>query len=374
MAGKKSGPNFVSEWYGHRVYPSVSTSTNALGDQGARRCPFLSSATSDVTPCVKSGAASGICTISASSNGPRQDWLVCPYRALDDALLFDATRRMFGLPAGGAMHVRAAPTLKRENTRARLARAIEAGEPCFVYLQDKLGGEVSLSPTATSPELSFDVTIVELKLVNGLPAVGRYAIFEIQTMDFHGSYREVVKNLEAAMHLHGDAFHAVLGQNQDWLSKDIEGPNMANVFKRTLYQAMFKFQIGSHAACAGAVLALPASVWDSWKRHLGGAPLDLQPDGTYSMRPGGPAPSRTWIYVFDVDTSTATSPSAITVSKVISTDADALAHYAFKVAPDAALAAGGSADRVLDAIRGRLAMWWPDLGPPRTPRVYPTRR
>ena len=32
----------------------------------------------------------------------------------------------------------------------------------FVYFQDKLGGEISLSRTGASPELSFDITVVEL--------------------------------------------------------------------------------------------------------------------------------------------------------------------------------------------------------------------
>ena len=37
-----------------------------------------------------------------------------------------------------------------------------AGGRVFVYFQDKLGGEISLSRTGASPELSFDITVVEL--------------------------------------------------------------------------------------------------------------------------------------------------------------------------------------------------------------------
>jgi hypothetical protein len=97
-----------------------------------------------------------------------------------------------------------------------------------VYLQNKLGGEISLSRTERSPELSFDVTMVDLILRDGLPTIKRFGILEIQTMDFHGSYRAAVKNLEDALRLHGDAFHATLLSNQRWLRDGIEGPNIAN--------------------------------------------------------------------------------------------------------------------------------------------------
>lgn len=44
-----------------------------------------------------------------------------------------------------------------------------------------------------------------------------------------------------------------------WLSERVEGPNITNVFKRTFYQMMFKFQLGHHEQCAGCVLAVPQS-------------------------------------------------------------------------------------------------------------------
>ena len=55
------------------------------------------------------------------------------------------------------------------------------------------------------------------------------------------------------------AFHEALKANQGWLSEKVEGPNIANVFKRTFYQMMLKFQIGTQARCAGCALALPES-------------------------------------------------------------------------------------------------------------------
>ena len=39
---------------------------------------------------------SGVCTINNASNGSRQDWLVCPYRALDPNLIDNVVRRLFG--------------------------------------------------------------------------------------------------------------------------------------------------------------------------------------------------------------------------------------------------------------------------------------
>lgn len=209
------------------------------------------------------------------------------------------------------------------------------------------------------------MTLVELVLSDKVPAVGRYAILEVQTMDFHGSYSHVVKNLDDALRLHGAAFHEMVSKNVEWLSKKIEGPNIANVFKRTLYQMLLKFRLAGHGACAGAALALPAAVWDSWQRHLGGPELTQAADGTFRLaHPTTPVDPRAWIYVFDIDASSTTTPNPIVLKKVIGTDVDAVTHYAFKVAPDAVVAEGGAGSLVLEAIRIRLAAWWPDLGPP----------
>ena len=77
----------------------------------------------------------------------------------------------------------------------------------FVYFQDKLGGEISLSKTGASPELSFDITVVELLPATSARAlaracepavtVGKYGVIELQTTDTHGSYSHAVKALRA---------------------------------------------------------------------------------------------------------------------------------------------------------------------------------
>ena len=76
----------VAGWFGHRIFPTVSYGGMPLADQEAERCPFLSETLKQSTPCVKAPNSRGVCTISASSNGPRQDWLVCPYRARPEHL------------------------------------------------------------------------------------------------------------------------------------------------------------------------------------------------------------------------------------------------------------------------------------------------
>ncbi len=357
--------NFVSEWFGYRVYPSVAEKASSIEVQRAGLCPFLSQATGERRTCIKAESSSGICTISSCSNGPRQDWLVCPYRVLNVDLFADVARRLFRPREGAAVALVPASGLGASENRRRIEQVAAARDLAIIYFQGKLGGEISVPPTPRSPELSFDTTMVEVVAGDdGALSLGRYGIFEVQTMDCHGSYRSAVKNLKDALRLHGSAFPSEVRKNPSWLSERIEGPNIANVFKRTFYQMMLKFRIGEHRLCAGSALAVPASVWDSWQRHLGGPELKPRTDGTATLsyvartRDGG-APA--WIYVFDVDASSTEHPNPIVVKLVIATDAESLAHYALRVVPDAAVAEGGSADRILSVVERRLAAWWPEL-------------
>lgn len=225
-----------------------------------------------------------MCTISSTSNGQRQDWLACSFRALDPPLLEDACRRLFGYPPDCAINLVAVTTLK-DPTRADAFRAAaRTGTPSLVYFQAKLGGEINVSPTDRSPQFSFDSTLVEVVAdENGALRLSRYGIFEIQTMDFHGSYKEATKNLRDGLRLHDEQFSATLAQHPKWASEKVEGPNISNAFKRTFYQMMFKFQIGAHGNAAGCVLAIPVAVWDSWQRHLGSPDLVRVSDGTHRL-------------------------------------------------------------------------------------------
>jgi hypothetical protein len=363
--------NFVSEWFGHRMHPVVAATNDAIADQALHRCPFLSAATRDDHQCIKPLPSHGVCTISSTSNGPRQDWLVCPFRALDPTLLHDTARRLFSADPARPALVVPAPALAKEEVRRELGDVVNSGAVGLVYLQSKLGGEISLPPTSRSPELALDVVLVEIVREGEGFGVGRYGILEIQTMDFHGSYRHAVNKLKSAQTLFPASYPSEVRKNPHWLSDHVEGPNISNVFKRTFYQTILKFQIAANEPCAGCVLALPAAVWDSWQRHLGRPELQPLEDGTFALghpeRQAGPEVT-TWILVFDVEVSTTQSPNPIRTVKAIATDAAALRYYALEVAPQAAVAAGAASTVILAAIRRRLAQWWPDLDPGSGPR------
>lgn len=361
--------NYVSEWFGRRVYPLVDRSAEGLAGQQGELCPFLSHATKETKGCVKPAASRGICTINTpAALGMRDEWLICPYRALDQGLIDSVARRLYGVPASTPVLVVPAPMMARTEDRERLVQAIERGETAVLYLQNTLGGEISVSSTEESPEMSFDITMVQVTLdPAGAPVLGRYGILEVQTMDFHGSYRAVVKNLNDLLRMFGPAYYDHIAATPALLSQKIEGPNLANVFKRTFYQIAIKIQLAADDAnCAGAVLALPTAVWDSWQRHLGRPDVIDQGDGTSAFSTmSNPAQAPGWIYIFEVDGASADSPSPIRVTKVIATDTDSLVHQAMKVAPQA-MALGSGA--ITASIKARVGKWWPALAPLRAPR------
>ena len=364
----------IAEWFGHRIFPKVSSEALAMSDQRAGRCPFLTEALKAKTACVKAPNSLGVCTISAASNGPRQDWLVCPYRALDDGLLADIARRLYSMPVLEPVLIRPVVALGEDPSRSEILTAVGGDRRVFVYFQDKLGGEIGLSRTAASPELSFDITVVEL-----LPAVyavgatgahesavgvGKYGVFELQTMDFHGTYKNAVTALTNALDLHGDRFPAVLADNTDWAGRGIEGPNISNVFKRTFYQVAFKFQVTKRETSVGCALALPQPVWDSWQPFLGAPDLHEQADGTFRLLDDQEARPTDWIYVFDIDTEPGPGgrPAPLRISLVIGTDAATLSRAAFDVAPARAIDRGGDTDPVVESITRRLGRYLPGVG------------
>lgn len=364
---KPRGPtNHIAEWFGHRVFPTVAKDPIALADQRSRSCPFLTGITNRTTECIKDDNSKGVCTVSSRSNGPRQDWLVCPFRALDDSMLEDAVRRLFQYPETDPVDIVPVTVLADEARREDFKRQVHAGQHMVAYFQTKLGGEISLSATERSPEFSFDSTMVEV-LPDGETGLrlGEYAVFEIQTMDYHGTYRHAVSNLRDGLRLHKDGFHNTLEGMPEWASERMEGPNLANVFKRTFYQMMFKFQVGAHQHCAGCVFAIPRPVWESWQRHLGAPELVDFGDGTWrlpasdqsALQPHPPA----WIYVFDVNASSTSTPNELELWRVIGTDAATMSRHALVEAPNAALAEGSSVDRLMVTIRTRLATWLPEL-------------
>ncbi len=222
--------------------------------------------------------------------------------------------------------------------------------------------------------MSFDVTLVEvLSTKSGGFGLGRYGIMEVQTMDFHGSYKGAVDALNNALDLHRTEFPSMLQNNLDWARRGVEGPNIANVFKRTFYQMLIKFQLSFGNAAAGTVLTLPKSVWDSWQPFLGGPVLSDTGDG-YSVIEGAPATTlNAFICVFDIDATAVSGSegetgvagardiSPIRIETFIKVDPETLAHYAFTEVPREILRNIAGADLIMVSIHGRLLPLWPEL-------------
>lgn len=179
-------------------------------------------------------------------------------------------RRLYGMAEHAPLLIRPAKALEDPGIRTGTLQATTVQDPrrVFLYFQDKLGGEIGLPRTPASPELSFDITIIELLPADPAPAldgnlpepavrVGKYGVIEVQTTDTHGTYKHAVNALTNALDLHGGQFHRMLAENPEWAGRGIEGPNISNVFKRTFYQIAFKFQVTRRDTSTGCVLAEP---------------------------------------------------------------------------------------------------------------------
>ncbi|MFJ8073116.1 hypothetical protein ACIQ7Q_03990 [Streptomyces sp. NPDC096176] len=312
----------------------------------------------------------------------RYDWLVCPNRALDPQFMGQAARRLFGYPEEATLHFIPAPTLADPNTRLVIRNALDKAEHVLVFFQEKLGGELGISKTLVSPEFSFDWTLIELIDVDPELSLGRFGILELQTMDFHGSYKHAVQLVSSALTNEPSTFHEYLrsAAGKAALSKKMEGPNLSNVFKRTFYQMVYKFQLAGHSECAGGGFAIPRSVWMSWARHLASPRLLEQQDGSFVLvREGDHAPllqGNSWIFVFELDKSNHSGSDgtidSIKLWKVIRTDAETLISLALRDSPELALADGGPISSVTSKARQKIGKLWPDVVPARGREQGPT--
>ena len=360
----RAGGNFVSEWFGQRIYPTVRLDVAQVTGDNAGRCSFLSEVLHRSTNCVKSANSSGVCTVSSTSNGPRQDWLVCPYRVISSNIVRRGCQLIFGL----AHEVTPVPVivLEQADELQAFTNAVNDNGAGYLFFQDKLGGEISVIGTPRSPELSFDVTLVEIK-PDGQSGfvVARYGILELQTMDYHGTYKHAVSNLRDGLRLHPTTFPEALHTNLlHWAGEGVEGPNIANVFKRTFYQMLLKFRLaGDGSAAAGTVLALPRSVWDSWQPFLGAPELEDEAPGIKRLRVAEDAPSEpplnAFICVFDLDAASESSISPVTIEQFIRVSPERMAHHAFTVVPATILHSIQTEESVLSRIKARLGEWWP---------------
>ena len=347
--------NYIGEWYGRRLYPDVKCTGGDVDEFRAKQCPFLSSMTRSASACVKPSNSSGVCTITTTKNGVR-DWMVCPYRALDPSFLRGVVARLFFL-GEERLAVYPVVTLGDEHIVSEMKTKAQNGTHVFIFFQDKLGGEINVSPTLKSPELSFDITLLPVEFDGPTLRLATFALYEVQTMDFHGSYRHAVSALNNALDLHGTAFPEVLRANTEWLGRKIEGPNVANVFKRTFYQLLLKFSLAGHADCVGVALGLPSAVWQSWSPHLG-AP-ELVPKDDYFILKETPrdVTEKSWIVVFGTDRSAPASPECLVAEKVINVGAGSLLAHAFHEVPEqiARHALRPVKERILSRVRAFYA-------------------
>jgi hypothetical protein len=257
-----------------------------------------------------------------------------------------------------------APTLVEQNTQDQIRDSVGRGKRVLIYFMDKLGGEIDIPGSRRSPKFKLDTTLVEIVAHGEQLNIAKHGILEVQTMDFHGSYRAATESLTNALKLHPKEFPKQLEQNPNWANSGIQSPNIANVFKRTIYQILFKFQLGSHSDCAGCVLAIQESVWQSWQPHLGGPELVSNSDGTYCFKDENQSTRaqgqpKGWIFVFNVESSSRRTPNPIKVTKVIQADSETLSDLAFRKAPTESMNFLSSSDSLRTIIRRRIKEFWP---------------
>lgn len=355
--------NSVSEWFGHRVFPTVTDAEQAIRDQQDERCPFLCEALGTSRKCIKSANSRGVCTVSSETEGRQRDWVVCPYRTLTSPILTVAARRLFFQSCQEKLLLVPAPALADRVTQTRVQQSLDDRQRVLVYFMDKLGGEIDIPGSKRSPKFKLDTTLVEILGSGNRASIGRHGILEVQTMDFHGTYREATLSLTQALKLHPRDFANQLRANPNSASAGIESPNIANVFKRTIYQILFKFQLGDHPDCAGAILALPGSVWDSWQPHLGAPKLKSAGRGMQRFAQSRPhiREAKGWILVFEVDEASPVTPNPIRIEKAIEANWEILAHLAFERAPQESMKLLLEKDSLRTIIRRRIAEFWPGL-------------
>ena len=346
--------NFVAEWFGHRVWDSVDESRTAENKPVGRLCPFLTTATEQRTECVKRASGwdepYGVCTISSDSNGQRQDWIACPYRTLDQhfTLLASAIRsRQQGIFYCCLSLACTVPTAEANR------QAFKSDIRVFLFSSQKLGGEIDLPETEASPGAAVDMSVIEVCHLDqrGKPIrFGDHLFYEIQTSDFHGSPlhappapRDLCPRGKA-----GKGFHNELKSNVEICGTGVEGPNKANIFKRTIYQMIFKIELSRAPECSGFAIVLPVPVWESWLRHLGRPQLVQVGQDPTQLALRSPSETeatsgeraRATIYVFDIDRDSKETPNPFRLEKTVTISAGALIYHSFDLASSEAINRG----------------------------------
>jgi hypothetical protein len=138
-----------------------------------------------------------------------------------------------------------------------------------------------------------------------------------------------------------------------------------NVFKRTFYQTLLKFELSKEGAAAGTVLALPKSVWDSWQPFLG-CPTIERTNGNEFRIVGadneGYHGTNAWIFVFELDQSSRRAISPIKIVAKIRVSATDLVEHAFVNVPKNIMHWATADDVLLKRIQDRIRKAAPKLG------------
>jgi hypothetical protein len=240
--------------------------------------------------------------------------------------------------------------LNVEVRRRSIVSALSSGGRVFLFSGNKMGGELELAETIASPGASVDISVIEVESTDedGVPnGYGEHFFYEIQTADFHGSPLHAAGLLKKACPKGGNSenYHSNLLSQVEICGTGVEGPNKANIFKRTIYQMLFKIALAQHSHSAGFAIVLPAPVWDSWLTHLGRPSLDsiAGERGQFALlspseKQDGFAGGKATIYVFDIDRESPESPSPLRIIRQISCSSGALAYFTFEEAARQALA------------------------------------
>jgi hypothetical protein len=264
--------------------------------------------------------------------------------------------------------------LHHPKQRQKIRRAFRTGTRVFLFASQKLGGEIDLPETDASPGAAVDMSVIEVTAADpdGKPSqFGDHLFYEIQTSDFHGSplhAAALLRDLCPRGSAHkGD--HDRLKEQVEVCGTGVEGPNKANIFKRTIYQMIFKIELTRAPQCSGFAIILPVPVWESWLRHLGrprlvqasAAPTTLILREPHEKEETPGERSRATVYVFDIDRDSPRKPSPLIIVQRVIISAGALSYYAFELASNEAIRRGvvttfrnSFADRVDKGWRGSL--------------------
>ncbi len=185
---------------------------------------------------------------------------------------------------------------------------------------------------------------------------------EVQTADFHGSPLHAVRLLQNICPAGGaDGYHDVLEGCTEICGTGMEGPNKANIFKRTIYQMILKVRMARQHRGTGFVIVLPLPVWDSWQRHLGAPSLSekavVKLDDPNDTASTSEEATRAWIVVFDVDHGSREKPQPLRIVKRVATSERALLHYTFIAAADKGIEAG-VIERFRQTLSERVLSQW----------------